>query len=179
MNSVSAAVSDAVGRELAGEQGPPCLRVKCVDVVRRPAAVFAVICRSQPSARSFLDACATLAAARESATGLPPAAPAARCLPPAARAAPAKPVAPSAAARATLTVTTPCKSASPHVSTQPAGEMKPCSPAAMSTLWRRKQRARWTAAEPSLPHAWGNAAGLARKSEGFHSSGAYDHSVTA
>ncbi len=33
MNSVSAAVSDAVGKEL-GEQGPSCLRVKCVDVVR-------------------------------------------------------------------------------------------------------------------------------------------------
>ena len=35
MNSVAAAVSDAVGRELAGEQGPACLRIKCVDVVRR------------------------------------------------------------------------------------------------------------------------------------------------
>ena len=34
MNAVAATVSDAVGRELAGEQGPPCLRVKCVDVVR-------------------------------------------------------------------------------------------------------------------------------------------------
>jgi hypothetical protein len=33
MNAVSAAASDAVGRELAGDAGAACLRVKCVDVL--------------------------------------------------------------------------------------------------------------------------------------------------
>ncbi len=33
MNAVSAAASDAVGRELAGDAGAACLRSKCVDVL--------------------------------------------------------------------------------------------------------------------------------------------------